>query len=80
MEQSLVVWSALTKAVEKDKTVTDIVVEAKSPSEAWKLLNSNMVEDDSSDKASELAKKQFKELSMNHGESMKEYIAPALRL
>ena len=76
VEQSLVVWSALTKTVEKDKTIADIVVEAKAPLETWKLLNS-MVEDDSSDRARELAKKQFKELSMNDGESMKEYIARA---
>ena len=34
MEQSLVVWSAVTKAVEKDKTTADIVVGAKAPSEA----------------------------------------------
>ena len=43
MEQSLVVWSALTKAVENDKTLADIVVGAKAPSEAWKILTS-MVE------------------------------------
>ena len=50
MEQVLVVWSALTKAVEKDKTIADIVAEAKTPSEAWKILNS-IVEDDSSKRA-----------------------------
>ena len=66
VEQSLVVWSAL-----KDKTIADIVVGAKAPSEAWKILNS-MVEDDNSDRARELAKKQFEELSMNDAESMKE--------
>ena len=79
MEQSLVVWSALTKAVEKDKTLADIVVGAKAPSEAWKILNS-MVEDDNSDRASELAKNQFEELSMNDDESMKEYILRAKSL
>ena len=79
VEQSLVVWSALTKAVEKDKTIADIVVGAKAPSEAWKILNS-MVEDDNSDRARELAKKQFEELSMNDAESMKEYIARAKSL
>ena len=31
VEQSLVVWSALTKAVGKDKTIADIVVEVKAP-------------------------------------------------
>ena len=34
VEQSLVVWSALTKAVEKYKTIADIVVGAKAHSEA----------------------------------------------
>ena len=36
-EQSLVVWSALTKAVEQDKTIADIVVGAKAPTEVWKV-------------------------------------------
>ena len=55
--QSLTVWNGLTKAVKKDKTIADIVVRAKAPSEAWKILKS-MVEDDSGDRARELAKKQ----------------------
>ena len=79
VERSLVVWSALTKAVEKDKTIADIVVGAKATSEAWKILK-GMVEDDNSDRARELAKKQFEELSMNDDESMKEYIARAKSL
>ena len=32
--QSLTVWNGLTKAVEKDETIADIVVRAKAPSEA----------------------------------------------
>ena len=52
VEQSLVVWSALTKAVEKDKTIADIVEGAKAPSETRKILNS-MVEDDDSERARE---------------------------
>ena len=43
--QSLTVWNGLTKSVEKDKTIADIVVRAKAPSKAWKILKS-MVEDD----------------------------------
>ena len=39
LEQSLVVWSALTKVVEKDTTIANIVVGAKASSEAWKILN-----------------------------------------
>ena len=77
--QSLTVWNGLTKAVEKDKTIADIVVRAKAPSEVWKILKS-MVEDDNSDRTRELAKKRFEELSMNDDESMKEYIARAKSL
>ena len=62
--QSLTVWNGLTKAVEKYKAIADILVRAKAPSEAWKILKS-MVEDESSERARELAKKRFEELSMN---------------
>ena len=58
MAQSLAVWNGLTKAVEKDKTIADIVVRAKAPSEARKILKS-MVEDDNNDRAREMTKKQF---------------------
>ena len=77
--QSLTVWNGLTKAVEKDESIADIVVRAKAPSEAWKILKS-MVEDESSDRARELVKKQFEELSMDDAESIKEYIARAKSL
>ena len=79
MAQSLAIWNGLTKAVKEDKSIADIVVRAKAPSEAWKILKS-MVEDESSDRARELAKKQFEELSMDDDESMKEYIARAKSL
>ena len=45
--QSLTVWNGLTKAVQEDYMIADIVVRAKAPSEAWKILQS-MVEDDAS--------------------------------
>ena len=77
--QSLTVWNGLTKAVEKDKSIADIVVRAKAPSEAWKILTS-MVEDESSERAKEQAKKNFEGLSMDSAESMKEYIARAKSL
>ena len=32
--QSLTVWNGLTKTVEKDKMIADIVIRAKAPSEA----------------------------------------------
>ena len=68
VERSLVVWSALTKAVEKYKTIADMSYEPK------------LHQDDNSDRARELAKKQFEELSMNDDESMKEYTARAKSL
>ena len=52
VKQSLIIWSALTKATENDKTVSDIVVGAKASSEAWEILN-GMVEYDSSERARE---------------------------
>ena len=48
--QSLTKWNDLKKAVERDKSIADIVVRAKAPSEAWKILKS-MVEDESSERA-----------------------------
>ena len=74
--QSLTVWNGLTKAVEKDKSIADIVVRAKAPSEAWKILKS-MVEDESSEREKEQAKKNLGGLSMDNAETMKEYIARA---
>ena len=77
--QPLTVKNGLTKAVEKDKTIADIVVRAKAPSEAWKILKS-MVEDESSKRAKEQAKNIFEGLSMDNAETMKEYIARAKAL
>ena len=63
MTQSLIVWNALAKAVEKGKTITDIVVGAKAPPSAWNILKS-MVDDNSSERAKEQAKQKFEESSM----------------
>ena len=68
--QSLTVWNGLTKAVEKDKTLADIVARAKAPSEALKIMKS-MVEDDSIERAKEQAKKNFEGLSIDDAETMK---------
>ena len=77
--QSLTVWNGLTKAVEKDKSIADIVERAKAPSEAWKIQES-VVEDDSSERAKKQAKTNFEGLSMDEDETMKEYIARAKSL
>ena len=78
--QSLTVWNGLRKAAEKDKSIADIVVRAKALSEARKILKSMVEDEKTSDRASELAKKQFEELSMNDDKYMKEYIARAKSL
>ena len=79
VEKSLIVWSALTKAVEKDKIIADIVVGAKAPSEAWTILNS-MIDDEDGEIAKEQAKTKFEELGMENGESIREYIGRAKSL
>ena len=71
--QSLTVCNALTKAVNKDKTIADIVVGAKSSSEAWLILK-RMVGDDSRARTREQTKKTFEELSMDNMEAMAEYL------
>ena len=76
MGQSLVVWSALTKAVENDKPIADIVIGTKAPSEAWRILT-NMVEDEDCERTREQAKKHFEERSINNAESIKEHIVRA---
>ena len=38
VNQSIAVWTGLVKAIEKDKTLLDMVITAGSPSEAWKIL------------------------------------------
>ena len=58
-----------TKEVEKNKTIADIVVGAKAPSSAWKILKS-MLEDDSSEITKEQTKKNFEGLKDN-AESIK---------
>ena len=52
LAQSLTVWNGLTKAVVNNGTIADMVVGAKAPSSARKILKS-MVEDDSSKRARE---------------------------
>ena len=48
----MTVWNALTKSVEKDMTIADIVEGTKVPSEAWIILKS-MVDDGNSERARE---------------------------
>ena len=61
-------YGALNKAVEGDRSISDIVMNAKSPSQAWNILTS-MVEDQKSNHAKEIAENEFESLSMIIGES-----------
>ena len=75
--QSLTVWNTLTKAVKKNKTIADIFVGAKAPSEAWNMLKHMVDDDNNSERAKEQVQLNFEELSIGNAESMKEYIARA---
>ena len=76
VDKSLTVWNALNKAVERDRSISTMVMRAKTPSDAWTLLK-GMVESDDSDIACESAKKEFNNLKMIVGESAREYITRA---
>ena len=76
VDQSLTVWNALNVAVERDSMISTMIMRAKSPSDAWKLLKS-MVESDGSDTAQESAKREFNNLKMKAGESTREYVTRA---
>ena len=62
--------------VEKDSSISAMVMWAKSPSDAWSLLQC-MVESDDSSTARESARKGFDELYMTVGEPAREYITRA---
>ena len=66
--------TTLTKAVEKDKTAADIVVGAKAPSEAWKIMTS-MANDDSSERTKEQAKKNFKKIPASISQPRRSFLA-----
>ena len=74
MDKSLCVWSALNKAVKRDRSILDIVMNAKAPSQAWIILTS-MVEDQNGTHAQENAENDFESLSMIVDESAREYVA-----
>lgn len=72
----LCVWNTLNRAVEKDVLTSDIVLKANSPSEAWKVLNS-WIENENSEQVKDRTKKYFETLVMDEGESAREYVARA---
>ena len=64
----------------KDKTIANIVVVgASAPSEAWKILKSN-VDDDRSERAKKKANKNIEEIRYGQCEIYEEYIARAKSL
>lgn len=76
VEQSFFAWSGLTRSLEHDQTLLDLVVTAGSPSEAWKILES-LAELETSEAAGERAKRDFEKLEMEEGESIQSYFIKA---
>lgn len=74
VDKSLIVWSALNRAIEKGMTIMDMIVKAISQSGAWKVLN-GMVEDETSEQPNIYPQKSFEMLAMTVRESAKEYVA-----
>lgn len=72
VDLSLAVWRALNKAIEKDSSLSSMVMCTKSPFDAWKVLKSMV---DSGD--SDIAYDNFKQLAMTVGESAREYVSRA---
>ena len=67
------------KGFEKDKTFLDMVITARSPSEAWKILLSLVGE--SSEAARDRVKKEFEELTLEIGKKTnRDYAARAKAL
>jgi len=74
----MVVWTALFKAVARDVLTSDMVVRAKSSSEAWTVLNS-IIEDKDRDLAEGNAEKCFGSLGMMVGEPVREHLVSYTR-
>lgn len=63
VETSLCVWDALNNAVERDRSISDIVMNSKAPSQAWIVLTS-MIEDEHSNHARENAENEVESFDM----------------
>ena len=72
----LCVLAALTKAVERGRSISDVVINAKAPSQTWIILAS-MVEDQNGTHAKGNAENDFESLSMIVNKSAREYVARA---
>ena len=66
VNQSLVVWIALVKGIERDKIILDMIITAGISSEAWKIRLS-MIGDESSKAAQDGVKKKFEGLTFRAG-------------
>lgn len=76
VEQSLFAWSALTRSLERDQKLLDLVVTAGSPSEAWKVLE-GLAGLETNEAAGERIKRDFEKLEMEEGESVRSYFIKA---
>lgn len=72
VEQSLFAWSGLTRSLERDQALLDLVVNAGSPSEAWKALE-GLAGLETNEAAAERTKRDFEKLEMKEVESVRSY-------
>lgn len=72
VDPPLIVWSALNKAIEKNSSLSSMVMCTKSPFDAWTLLKSTFESGDS-----DIACDNFKQLPMTAGEFAREYVCRA---
>ena len=80
VNESIVVWTGLVDAIERDKTLLDVVSTAGSPSEAWEIIL-GMVDDEGSAAAQNKVKREFKELTFRIEKgSIRDYVARAKSL
>ena len=73
VNNSLLAWQSLTKALKKEPETMKMVMEIDSPSEAWRALNKIGVETE--DDAYSRAKREFETLEMGDNETVSEYFA-----
>ena len=66
-------WQSLTKALEKESEIINMVLVIGPPSEAWHALSK--IADETEDDAYDRAKREFETLGIRANESVSEYFA-----
>ena len=73
VENSLNAWQTLTKALEKEKEIMEMMIDIGSLSEAWRALTK--IAADTEEAAYDRAKREFESLEVGVSESVAEYFA-----